>query len=117
MGKADGFFLVGIGILVVAVLCSTAWLFLYQKNYTFIVEAACDSTYQNCFHRDCEAGDCPVNELSDYRVYHISAKDFQVCANDSCSEECVNGIAKCTEILCGDSQQDSCSQNPEAGVQ
>ncbi|HYF28763.1 MAG TPA: hypothetical protein VEA36_00145, partial [Candidatus Paceibacterota bacterium] len=57
--------------MVVGAISWTAWLYLGEKEYPFIVEAACDPSVETCFHRACSdtsnTGDCPPNALEDYK--------------------------------------------------
>ncbi|MCX6753316.1 MAG: hypothetical protein NTW62_03180 [Candidatus Nomurabacteria bacterium] len=79
------------------------YLFYFKKNYDFIVETKCDSTTQTCFYRDCSiAGNCPPNNLSYYNTYTMSAKDFDKCANEDCTDFCTNNTA-CVKTECTDS--------------
>jgi hypothetical protein len=118
MPRSDLVVITIIGALVVIALAATAWFFLIQKNYNFVIETSCDPTTEKCFHRDCLADNsCPVDGLEDYGVYRISAKDFATCAGDSCELECKTGAASCVKEECGQSGEDSCSVDPEKSVQ
>ena len=50
----------------------------------------CDPTSQTCFSRDCSEGDCPPNNLENYRQFTIRARDFSRCSDNSCLKECLN---------------------------
>lgn len=85
--------------------------FYIDKDYTFILEASCDSSVEICYERDCSVeGDCPPNNLSEYKVYEISASDFDKCNNVGCKDECEQGIIQCKHITCGESGGDICSK-------
>ncbi|OHA89530.1 MAG: hypothetical protein A3C70_02675 [Candidatus Zambryskibacteria bacterium RIFCSPHIGHO2_02_FULL_43_14] len=98
-----------VSALVLAAIANNFYTFYFQKNYTFTVEASCDQTQQSCFIRDCSDGECPPNELEVYRVFTLKAGDFKKCSDDSCLNECTNGLIKCTEIFCGESKDDVCT--------
>jgi hypothetical protein len=84
--------------------------FYKNKSYDFLVEAPCDEASQTCFVRDCENTDeCPPNNLSNYRVFSINAADFSKCTDDTCLAQCESGEIQCTEIACGESSDDTCS--------
>lgn len=119
MDTSTRWVLIVIWLMVAGAIAVTAWLYLYQKNYNFVVEAACNPSTQNCFHRDCSSADssCPPNNWEDYKVFRIKAKDFASCSADSCASECLNGTAPCVEELCSSSSANSCSANPEQSVQ
>lgn len=91
-----GLFLVSI----LAVVGATGYKFLWQKNYTFLVEQACDPATEQCYHRDCSDGSCPPDNLSDYKIMQINAGDFSKCSDDSCATECASGAIKCTPLFC-----------------
>ena len=108
--KPDSLTLVIICVSVFIVLVSTGYKFWWTNNYDFIVEEFCDTSTENCFHRDCLKDDsCPPNGLEDYKKYKLLASDFKKCEHDSCASICKNGIIKCEEIVCGDSPEDVCS--------
>ncbi len=95
---------------VVAVIASTGYKFLVLKDYNFIVEAPCDPAGEVCFTRDCSTGDCPPNELENYRIFSVPAGDFPKCADNSCLDECVSGLIPCEETVCGDDPADECAE-------
>lgn len=110
MDKWDKIFLWIIALSVVAVITSTAYKFLFLKDYNFIVEAPCDPTKSTCFIRDCSnPDDCPPNGLSVYRQFNVKASDFGKCANNSCLNECLTGKIACAEIKCSESSGDTCA--------
>ncbi len=119
MDASDRRVFILIWLLVATAVATTAWLYLYQKDYDFVVEAACDPGAQNCFHRDCSSADaeCPPNNWEDYKVYRVRASDFAHCSADACASECLDGTAPCVEELCSDSPDNSCSTNPEESVE
>jgi hypothetical protein len=96
--------------MVVTAVCATAYIFLVRKDYDFVVEAPCDPAQETCFFRDCSGGDCPPNEFEHYRIFSVSAQDFPTCADNSCKAECTDGTLVCTEIVCGESEEDECSE-------
>lgn len=113
MEKSDTLALSLISLSVVIAIGIAGWLYLYKKDYVFVVEASCDPTATTCFVRDCSnPDDCPPNGLTSYKVFQVKAKDFEKCTDDSCQNECLNGTISCTEVKCGESGEDSCSDNP-----
>lgn len=108
MEKSTKVLLWALSLSVVAVILSTGYKFLVLKDYNFIVEAPCDPTREVCFTRDCSGGDCPPNELENYRIFAVPAGDFPKCADNSCLEECLSGLISCEEIVCGDDSEDEC---------
>lgn len=106
-------------VLLLGSILSTAWFYLYKKDYTVVVETSCPEGAQNCFQRDCTSSgaECPPNELESYRVYKMKAVDFEVCKEDGCSKLCESGSMLCSPITCGDSTDDQCLQNPEQSTQ
>ncbi len=102
-------FLITLSLSVLMVIFSTGFMFLWQKKYNFIVEAACTPSSNNCFHRDCgEFSDCPPNALEDYRVFVVSAVDFNKCGDDSCVRECTTGSFPCLERFCSEQKGETC---------
>ncbi len=95
---------------VVVVVVAAGYKFLWLKDYNFIVEAECDPTSENCFHRDCSnAEDCPPNGLENYRLFEVPASDFPKCMDSSCARECSKKSISCQEIDCGETESDECS--------
>lgn len=94
---------------IVLVVVATGYKFLINKDYDFVVEAVCDPSVQTCFNRDCSEGDCPPNELEDYRQFIISASDFSKCSDNSCLEECLSKAISCEEIMCDEGAGDICT--------
>lgn len=88
--------------------------YYFDKNYIFSVEAPCDITSELCYVRDCEADYCPPNGLSEYKIYNLRASDFAKCEDNSCSTECASGAIECTEVSCGEYEEDQCSTIPES---
>lgn len=117
METSDKLFLAAISLLVIVALLITAYNFLIRRDYAFLVEASCDETQTTCFLRDCSGGDCPSNELEQYRIFSVRAKDFATCADNTCLQECLRGNIECTEISCGESQDDECSAPPDTPEQ
>jgi len=86
---------------IVAVVAVTGYKFLWQKNYTFLVEQACDPATEQCYQRDCtQTGNCPPDNLSNYKIMEINAADFSKCSDNSCATECADGSIKCTPLFC-----------------
>ena len=108
METSDKLFLWIMVLSVVAVIITTAYLFLWRKDYTFVVEAPCDSATELCFYRDCEDY-CPPNGLATYRVFEVSAADFSTCSDNSCLRECTSGLLDCSEVFCDVEAGDECS--------
>jgi hypothetical protein len=97
-------------ILTLSVVAYNFYTFSYVKNYEFIVEVPCDSS-QSCFVRYCDENEeCPPNELEQYRMFTLNASDYEKCLDGSCLNECVSGAIQCTEIVCGESEEDLCTQ-------
>jgi len=78
------------------------YFFYFKKDYDFFIETKCDPATETCFYRDCENNPdiCPPNNFSYYNQYAISAKDFEKCVNEDCTEACATGLIKCTKIEC-----------------
>lgn len=111
METSDKVVLFLIVLSIIAVLGSSTWLYLFQKNYDFVVEAECDPATETCFYRDCtNLDDCPPNELENYRVFRVRAGDFEKCENNTCLKECTDQSITCAEVLCGESEEDVCSE-------
>ena len=79
------------------------------KNYLFFVEAACDSTMNECYTRSCDnADDCPPNNFTTYRIFQLPASQFKNCSNNSCLNICPSEAYSCEEILCSTQEDISC---------
>ncbi len=104
ISKEEGvnYFLIFVVLSVVAVIFTSFYNFYFKKNYSFMVEASCDSQKEVCFYRDCDTEDaeCPPNNLSYYKKYTINAKDFPLCENEDCTNACSTGLIKCEETEC-----------------
>lgn len=107
---SDKSFLSIVALLVIVTALSTAYLFLFRQQYDVIVEAPCDPTSQTCFSRDCSVEECPDNGYETYRMFVVSAADFATCTDNTCLPECDDGTIVCTEIVCGESEEDVCAQ-------
>ena len=84
--------------------------YLYLKEFLIHIEVSCDPTTEICFHRDCETDECPPNNLSDYRQFTLSGSVFSECGEiDNCSNRCKADKGSCIEIVCGESENDVCS--------
>jgi hypothetical protein len=97
-------------LLVAGAILATTNQFLLKMDYDFVVEAPCDAGHDTCFSRDCSVEECPPNGLESYRVFVVPANEFSRCTNDSCLAECSSQAIACTEIVCGDSEDDICVQ-------
>ena len=109
LAKKGGFplyeiLLVAVGLAVAASL----YTYLYAERYDFVIEAPCDSTLQQCYTRDCSTGDCPPNELSEYRVLQVSAKTFDTCTDNGCSNICTAQNPACIETFCSLEDGEEC---------
>lgn len=109
MERSGKIFLSVISLSVATVILVTGYTFLIQKDYNFIVEAACEPSSEICFHRDCSSGECPPNELAYYKTFLISAGDFRKCSDNSCAQECASTAIRCEEIVCDESAGEECS--------
>jgi hypothetical protein len=99
-----------IALSIVAVLISSAWHYLVEKDYFFLVESDCDPELETCHYRDCSIeDDCPLGELEYYELNRISAYDFSQCSNITCAMECDTGTLECENIPCEESSGDICS--------
>lgn len=96
-----------ISILVLVVIVSNFYTFYFQKNYDFVVETSCEAG-ELCFIRDCGDGECPPNELEQYKLFMLNAADFGSCSVNSCEFACESGRIRCEEILCDESAGDTC---------
>lgn len=85
--------------------------YLLFKDYTFLIEAACDPEEQICYTRSCEDY-CPPNGLEVFTVYEISASNFDSCTDNSCASICrfEQTASLCTEIFCEPSDDVTCSE-------
>lgn len=102
-----------LALMVISAIGANFYTFYQQKSYDFLVETPCDEKTQSCFVRDCSTGECPPNNLSLYRSFHIEAKNFDACGTDSCLQECESGTIQCLETKCGESEGDICSIKTE----
>lgn len=102
---------------VIIVVAATSYRFLYARDYAFTVEAACDGESSICFYRDCSVeSDCPVNNLENYKIYSISAKDFSNCSDNSCAKECSDGSIVCEETICSVEGGDDCTTGEDGEI-
>lgn len=103
----SGNWLLWLLLLSVIIACSAgAYKYLIVEDYSFIVEASCDSVTQSCYQRDCSnPDDCPPNGLSVYRVFELPSSEFKNCSDNSCANICPSELYQCTEIAC-DTQDD-----------
>ncbi len=82
--------------------------FYYLKNDFFTIETSCDAKTEKCFVRSCDDVECPPNEYTVYKMYLITARNFENCSDDSCANICTNNIDSCELIPCGDNPEDTC---------
>ncbi len=97
-------------------IATSFYFFYYKKAYDFIVEVACNPTQEECFHRDCSIdGNCPSNNLSDFKRYSLSANDFKMCENEDCTYSCENNVIPCEQVACteDDSVGETCVSMPQ----
>lgn len=85
------------------------------KEFLVHIEVPCDPLVEKCFYRDCENSlDCPPNGLSNYRQFSLSGAVFASCNDiDGCSEVCKQSGGPCTEIVCGETNDDVCAEVKE----
>jgi hypothetical protein len=98
-----------IAAITIAAIANNFYIFYIKKDYNFTVEASCNSEINTCYVRDCSTGDCPPNNLQEYRVFSLKAVDFDKCTDDSCLQQCTTSEIQCTEIKCGESLEDTCT--------
>jgi hypothetical protein len=99
-------------------IASSFYSFYFKKDYTFVVEVACDTNKEECFQRDCtNPDDCPPNQLSIFKRYNLRAYDFAKCENEDCANVCENNIIKCEKVACVKNEEvgEACSK-PESAV-
>jgi len=109
MKMTDKTFLAVILVLVMGAMAATAYHFLIRGAYEVVLELPCDPELNTCFSRDCSTGECPDNGLELYRIFALSARDFQQCADTSCLDACTEASIECTEYACGESEEDACA--------
>lgn len=98
-------------LILISVLISGYIIFYKNKNYDFIIEAPCDPITHKCFVRDCENIEgCPPNNLNQYRIFHIKAKDFGSCTDNSCLNVCDSNTPACIETKCRETEGNMCSK-------
>lgn len=84
-----------------------------EKDFDYLVEAACDPATEECFVRDCSALDeCPPNQLALYKTYHVTAREFAECGDNSCATTCALGGISCRPVRCSEALGDTC-RGPE----
>lgn len=100
-----------LSLMVLVAILATGWLFFIKRDYDFVVEASCNPEMETCFYRDCSVeGDCPPNELEHYKVYVVNAADFRYCSDNSCAAECSSDSITCEQVVCGEAEEDECSE-------
>jgi len=101
--RHPNYFLVFVFLSLFLVVFSAFYNLYFKKDYDFLVETSCDNSIENCFYRDCSVEECPPNNLSLYKQYHMRAYDFEKCENEDCTNLCTT-TNLCTQVLC--SEQD-----------
>jgi hypothetical protein len=96
-------------LMAISALIANYYFFYNKKEYDFLVEAPCDPNQNPCFLRDCSDDGCPPNNLSKYRIFHMSGSDFEKCVDDSCLYECETNKISCTEQICNSELDEVCS--------
>jgi hypothetical protein len=88
--------------------------YYYLKEFPIYIEVQCDPATEICFHQDCSEGDCPPNNLEDYRLFSIPGYMHSSCYDiDRCASVCKGQNGICTETICGsDPENDTCSEAP-----
>jgi hypothetical protein len=86
----------------------SGYLYLYAENYNYQVEAPCDAEAHECYVRDCSQGECPPNDLTDYRVFLVPAAHFKNCTDNSCANVCLAPHSPCKEMLCSENGDATC---------
>lgn len=87
-------------VAVIIALLASMYKYVWLQDYYFYVEANCDPSVQECYTRNCDEEECPPRGLTNYRLFLISAKTFQACADNQCSNVCIEGSELCTEVPC-----------------
>lgn len=96
-------------ISVIIVLGQSIYKNYILRDYTFYVEAQCDTSANECYVRSCEVeGDCPPNNLETYRAFELPASEFQYCSDNSCLNICPSEEHLCEELLCSDQEDVDC---------
>jgi hypothetical protein len=98
--------------LTLVVIFSAYARYIFAKDYYFLIEATCDPNIENCQIRDCDDY-CPPNELDIYKTYRMSAKYFDQCEDNSCSNICqVSTTSNLCELMLCDEDESECSGDP-----
>lgn len=90
------------------------YTYFFTKNYDFLVEAPCHTSFQQCYVRDCSAGECPPNNLSSYSLYRVPAGLFGSCTDNGCLNICTQGNTACKNIPCLSQTDIECSEPASA---
>lgn len=107
-------FLLIILILLFITIAKGFYTIYFEKNFEYLVEAPCDQTTQTCYIRDCSnPDDCPLNGLTEYTKYSITAKYFKLCSDNSCQNICGQQNDTCKEVICGGDSSDTCTSGIE----
>ena len=82
-------------------LAGSYYIFYVSKDYDFTFNDDCDPALQTCYIGEDE---------STYRVFHLSAHDFDACsATGTCVAQCEAGSLACEEIMCSEDDGNTCS--------
>jgi hypothetical protein len=99
-------------VALVAPVFSSFYKYYFTQNYDYLVEAECNPEIEICYIRDCSnPDDCPPNGYEEYKQYYLKAYDFKKCSDNSCKTECENDAIDCEEIVCGEFEEDICSNS------
>lgn len=111
MKKGENLILITLFVLGFLLAIEAVYLrFFYAKDFDYLVEALCDPAKEFCFYRDCASNpeDCPPNNLSYYKQYHVKGYDFEKCTDNSCQKQCRETSLNCKEVQCGLAGEDVC---------
>lgn len=98
-------------------IASGFYKYFYVKDYIYLIESKCDPSNETCFIRDCSIIDeCPPNQYSEYKMFNVTASDFEKCNENSCEKECKNNLIECISIPCGASEEDICSTSEDEDI-
>lgn len=81
--------------------------YVLREEYSFLVEAPCQSS-SDCYTRDCDEEECPPNELETYRLFAVPARAFDTCEDNSCANVCPG--TDCEELKCSDQEEIACME-------
>jgi len=94
---------------VLIVLGQSMYVNYLKKGYLFFIEAPCNPSTNECYVRSCDVdGDCPPDNLTEYRVFQLPASQFNNCSDNSCLNICPSTSSSCEEIYCSTQSDISC---------